>query len=474
MVQCVLDLKGIGIIFMLVLAIGYSGPIIQPIIDRDPINTSNPRNIILMIGDGMGYNYTRLAQLVEYGITRNMTMMQLQSRLSSETFSANSEITDSAAAGTAIATGEKTNNGMISMSPNGTVLLTIQEIAHNLGKATGLVATSYIQHATPAAFMTHVTDRGSTSEISRQIVEESNVDVLLGGGFSYFSEIQIETMELRGYSVLRNRSSLIAANATPILGLFANSHIDYEQNRNLETIPSLVEMTNISIELLSRNEKGFFLMVEGSRIDHAGHANDKVNAALETIAFDATVDLALDYVENQKNTLLIVTADHETGGLAVIDSTISEELPQEFSDEEERRELRIERANNVTVSWSTNYHTATNVPLLANGPEFGVFENDTTIDNTNIFDEMKSFYEQEVDANSESTTTGNSGSTSTSTTETVSEEEPTETSENNGIDANTTLEPNLLPLNLIWALAILIPISMIITVLLLKKKYGQF
>ncbi|TFG13613.1 alkaline phosphatase [Candidatus Thorarchaeota archaeon] len=450
-----MDFKGLGTILVLVLAIGCSGPIVYPAHNGTAIASENPSNIILMIGDGMGFNYTDLARLVEYGTTRNLTMMQLPTQLSSETLNVDGEITDSAAAGTAIATGEKTKNRMISIAPNGTILPTILEMAQSIGKATGVVSTSYIQHATPASFMSHVDNRGDYAEITRQIVESSDVDVLLGGGYSFFSDSQILSMQQKGYSILRNRTSLLEVNAIPILGLFADGHMDNEQARDLETIPSLAEMTNKSIQLLSRDQDGFFLMVEGSQIDFAGHDNDKVDGALETIAFDAAVKVALDFVTTQDNTLLIVTADHETGGLSVHGNTLSEELPSDVSGAGEKRNLRIERANNVTVSWSSDYHTASPVPIFGLGPEFSIFQNDTTIDNTKLFSEMRLFFGTESYEYCSETT------------------ETSETEETTDADTGTTTPPPVqFPTTTLWALAILIPIPIIIIIFLLRRRYS--
>jgi alkaline phosphatase len=349
-------------------------------------------SIILMIGDGMGFEHVNISRLVEKGLNGHLTLEQLEFNCSVMTYSANAEVTDSAASATAIATGFKTNNGMLAMNPSEESLTTILEIANSKGKSTGLVTTTFIQHATPAAFMTHVESRNSYSEISRQIVEEADVDVLLGGGTSYFSSSQLDAMETNDYEIVENRTALLDANSGKLLGLFSGGYMDYERDRDFELTPSLAEMTNKSIEILSQNPDGFFLMVEGGRIDHAGHDNNEVNVALDTIAFDYSVDVALQYVQSHEDTILIVTADHETGGLSVLNSNLNETLPSAAFSEERNRELRIARANNVSVSWSTGSHTDTPVPLYAYGK---AFENQTSgyvIDNIDIFDIMNSYY----------------------------------------------------------------------------------
>lgn len=368
-------------------------------------------SIILMIGDGMGYEHVKLGRLVEVGEDSDLVMEQSPLNISVTTHSANANITDSAAAGTAIATGIKTNNGMISVNPSGETLDTILEIAQTLGKSTGLVSTCYIQHATPATFMTHVASRSNLSVISRQIVEEANVDILLGGGKAYFSEAQLDEMEANSYAIVENSTQLASVSSGKVLGLFSAGHMPYEQDRNYSIVPSLAAMTIKSLEILSQDSDGFFLMVEGGRIDHAGHANDKIDAALDTIAFDEAVEVALDYVQGHSNTILIITADHECGGLLVLSDTLNDDLPSHWNTEEQNRMLRIARANNVTATWSTDYHTADDVPLYYYGIESDFLTNNSVIDNIEIFDLMQSYY-----LGQSSTTTTTTIATTTTTT----------------------------------------------------------
>ncbi|MFW9770218.1 MAG: alkaline phosphatase, partial [Candidatus Thorarchaeota archaeon] len=268
-------------------------------------------------------------------------------------------------------------------------LETILEYAQTLNKATGIIATSRLTHATPACFMTHVDDRNNEVEIARQIVEVANVDVILGGGMSYFSGAQLTTMESKGYSIVYNRTELAAMTTGRIFGLFSQDHMDYEYDRDYSEQPSIAEMTNKSLEILSQDTDGFFLMVEGSKIDHAAHAWDKTRTALDTIAFDKAIDVAIDYVEAHVNTILIVTADHETGGLGIVSNNLNSELPADLLSEGEKRNLRADRVSNITVSWTTGSHTSSNVPLFAFGEPFLNLAEDVTIHNTEIFDLMK-------------------------------------------------------------------------------------
>ncbi len=349
-------------------------------------------SVILMIGDGMGYEHVDLGRLVEKGEFGSLVMQQLDWNASATTYSANAAITDSAASATALATGYKTYNGMISVNPSGIPLETILEIAQSLNKSTGVVTTAFIQHATPAAFMTHVMSRNDYAEISRQIVEVNAPEVILGGGLTYFTPSQLTSLESQGYTIVQNRTDLLNINQDKVLGLFANDYMPYESGRDYTVTPSLAEMTNKSIEILSEDTDGFFLMIEGGRIDHAGHANNKTNDALETIEFDKAIEVACNYVSTHSNTILIVTADHETGGLVITDYNLSDELPSDLLSESENRLLRIERANNVSVTWSTVSHTDAHVPIFAVG---GNFENqmlDVTLDNTDIFDIMNDHF----------------------------------------------------------------------------------
>lgn len=353
---------------------------------------TNNLNIILMIGDGMGFEHVKLGRWVEKGLTANFTMENLPLKLNVSTDNIDGETTDSAAAATAMATGQKVQNEYIAMDENETILTTILEIAQEMGKATGVVTTTNLQHATPAGFMTHVTSRYLTEEISRQIIEEANVDVLLGGGNSYFTTDQYLTMELNDYTIVRNKTALVSAPLGKILGVFAEGHLPYEQERNLSTTPSLAQMTKKAIEILDQSSTGFFLMVEGGRIDHGGHANNQVNVALETIAFAKAVRETIDYVQVHENTILIVTSDHETGGLMVQSEELDSTMPQFGFTEEQNRTIQITRTNQIIVDWSTTSHTSTPVPLFGYGKVFANLENNILIENTEIFNIMNDYF----------------------------------------------------------------------------------
>ena len=390
-------------------------------IDKMIIAADEPLNVILMIGDGMGYDHVELARLVEFGENGSLTMQQLTWNASVATFSADASVTDSAAAATAMACGVKTNKGMLGLKPAGQSVQSILEYAQILNKSTGIVSKTRIIDATPAGFMTHVWNRYEFDEIASQIVQ-SDVDVLLGGGLDYFSAGQLSDMESNNYTIVYDRPTMLNVTSGRIFGLFADIHMDYELDRNHLTDPSIAEMTNKSIELLSQDPDGFFLMVEAGRIDLAAHDEDKVRNALETIEFDESIRVALDYVEAHNNTILIVTADHETEGLVVLSHDLNSELPGSLSTHNEKEALRIERVNNITVQWTADYHTAADVPIYCYGSTFDELSVDITIDNTNIYSLMKDFYDGEplsIVPYTPPVTTPTTPTTATSTTTTA-------------------------------------------------------
>lgn len=357
--------------------------------------SNNNKSIILMIGDGMGYEHLKLAKWVEVGKYGNLSIENLPFVNNVTTFSSDSLITDSAAAATAIATGYKTNNGYLSTLPNLRSVETILEISQKEGKSSGVISTTEITHATPAAFMTHVISRDQTNEIAAQIVEDSDVSIMMGGGRAYFTPDQLNLMQTKGYQFIVDNTGFLNISSGKVFGLFADGHLPYEINRNYSLTPSLANMTDKAIQLLSQDPDGFFLMVEGGRIDHAAHAHNKIRDALETIEFLNAVERAISFVKNTRNTLLIITADHETGGLKILSENLNNTLPSQDRTAEENEILRVKRAENVTVSWLTTGHTNANVPFYSIGIENDNLENFTVIDNTKIFDIMNAFISSE-------------------------------------------------------------------------------
>ncbi|SFS70193.1 alkaline phosphatase [Marininema halotolerans] len=241
------------------------------------------------------------------------------------THSASSKVTDSAAAATAMATGSKTRNGMIGVNPQGHPLSTILEAARQQGKATGLVSTSTITHATPASFAAHIRSRQMEQEIAQQLIPK--VDLLLGGGRQYFLPQSsggkqshrnlIQEAKNKGYQYIATRNQLIHSHHPRVLGLFANGPLSPELERSNTQEPSLSEMTTHAIQTLSPHKKGFFLMVEGSQIDFAGHVHDAAWSMHDIAAFEKAVQVAIHFAKKDGNTLVVIAGDHETGGMSV-------------------------------------------------------------------------------------------------------------------------------------------------------------
>jgi len=329
------------------------------------------KNVIYMIGDGMGLAQTQHAQWYYVGAYDRLSMQTMPVIGLASTYSANSGVTDSAAAGTALATGYKANNGALGIDPNGKKLKNIMEAARELGKSTGIVVTSSVTDATPAAFYAHVKSRQSHEEIAASIVD-SNLDVILGGGKKYFlpesesgsrtdNRNLITEMQRKQYTFVSNISQMNNVKSGKIMGLFKAGDLETpypKDNSGVE--PTIEEMTRKAIELLSSNPNGFVLMVEGSKIDKVAHANNQDVMMREVMLFDNAVKAALEFAEKDGNTLVVVTADHETGGLTLASATRTKGTKQ-------------------PAQWTTKDHTAVHVPIYAYGPgaiEFtGLMEN---------------------------------------------------------------------------------------------------
>ena len=358
------------------------------VIIQDVPNTS----IILMIGDGMGFGQLELANLVEYGLTDNLTLEKLPYYASVRTLDYENEITDSTSAATAMATGFKTLDGYLGINATGEEVENIIEIAKKLGKSTGIAVTSPIYKATPAGFMVHGDIEYDYDEITDQIVE-SNVDILFGGGSDYLTTERIDILLNYGYNLTYTRDEFFILNSSKLVGLFDGGQLPDERYRNTSLVPSLAEMTTKALELISIDEDGFFLMVEGSQIDWGGHENDIVYTALEAIAFDYAVKVAYEYVQAHANTILIVTGDHETGGLDIVNNTLDNTLPMDLVSEEDILNQRILRANSIGVTWEHKRHTKKHVPLFIFGDAFNEVEKGILIENTDIFNIMnQTFY----------------------------------------------------------------------------------
>ncbi len=283
--------------------------------DSDPPAPVHPK-VILFIGDGMGFRHVEAGSLYAYGGVglSNMETMPYQGRITTASVSG---VTDSAAAATTMATGQKTMNGYLGMDRNAQQLQNIRELASSRGFSTGVVTTDSLTGATPAAFMAHVDSRGESEEIAAQIALDPP-DVLLGGG----KPVMEAALTAHNADFLYTQTDLLAwqYDGDPVVGLFGTATLPYVADGAVD-VPTLAEMTTLAIDHLSNDANGFFLVVEGARIDHASHANDDLRVHPETAAFDEAIGVALAWAATQDDVTILVTADHECGGLSYTGST---------------------------------------------------------------------------------------------------------------------------------------------------------
>jgi len=314
-----------------------------------------PKNIILLIGDGTGLNQITLSRMAISGVNSRLYIDQLPYSGISLTHSADNIITDSAAAATAWATGTKTKNKFISVTPNEKVLTSLTEAIFKKGYLSGIVATSSITHATPAAFYAHVNNRYKEKKIASQL-QNSNINIAFGGGLNFFdlSATNDQIKYIYDLDELKN----INTSSKRIIGLFDNDGIRRSPDR-----PSQQLMTKKALDILAKRTvecSGFFLMTEGSQIDWASHDNDASRMITEFRDFDLSIKSAVEFINTRDDTLLIVTADHETGGLQIL---------------KEDNDL-------VHIQWGAGSHTGIPVGVFSYGPGAELFTG--TMDNTEI------------------------------------------------------------------------------------------
>ncbi len=358
---------------LLVLLFGscvVSKPVVvpTPLPSPDPISVAipkKPRNVILMVGDGMGVTQ------ITAGLYSNNNKLNLE-RFKVIGFhkphASNKLITDSAAAATAFACGIKTYNGAIGVNPDTVAVKTILEYAEENELSTGLVATSTIVHATPASFIAHQPQRKMYEEIARDFLK-TEIDLFIGGGKRYFDrrvdgDNLLDILKLRGYDI-----DTYLEDELP-------TKLDTDKNYAYLTADSdpltvaagrtyLPGASKLATDFLHTRGKGFFLMIEGSQIDWGGHANDSDYIISEMLDFDEAIGLVMDYAEKDGETLVIVTADHETGGYAINPGS---------------------EMGKIEGAFTSDYHTADMVPVFAYGPGAEAFGG--IYENTAIFDKM--------------------------------------------------------------------------------------
>ena len=338
-------------------------------ITKNSIENKKPKNIILLIGDGMGLSEISASQFYndhpsnferfyEIGLCKTSSFSDL--------------ITDSAASATAIACGVKTYNGAIGVNKDSLSVNTIVEILSIKGLSTGVISTSSITHATPASFYAHVKQRSMYEDIAADLVV-SDIDFFAGGGLKFFEKRKdkkdlIKQLKINGFDVfIESLPESFSEKKQAIL--LANNAMKTMKEGRGDFLP---RATRLALDKLSKNENGFFLMVEGSQIDWGGHDNDSEYLISELIDFDNTIGVALDFAEKNGETLVIVTGDHETGGFT---------LGPDHGD-----------YNKIKPVFSIGGHSATMVPVFAKGPGANLFGG--VYENTSIYNKLMSFFSE--------------------------------------------------------------------------------
>ena len=371
------------------------------------------RNVIVLQGDGMATAQRDLIRLVSVGneAGEDLVMNKLGHTGLVHTDPADPEqaVTDSAAAATAFSTGVKTFNGAIGVDVDGNPVGTLLEDARRAGKATGLVTTSQVTDATPAAYGAHVSDRAQQSEIARQYLEGSKPDVILGGGEDFWfppgepggwpdnpptdpTEQSkgdrgnlVERAEALGYQYVSDRDGLRGARGKKLLGLFANEemfeHREEGDGDLYDPSVPLPEMAAKALDTLSRDRDGFFVLIEEEGIDEMAHENNAGLMIKAGQALDRTVALAVEFARRNPGTLIVVQGDHETGGLTIENPDDTDESGEELSREDGPFPVAGTDLE-VVADWTTGQHTGADTPITASGPGSERF--DGVIDNTDV------------------------------------------------------------------------------------------
>ena len=415
-----------------------------------------PKNVILLIPDGMGVSdVMAYRQYINGGFKAVLDRTFFDQYVVGEMITTpdnveekGSTVTDSAAAGTAMATGEKTFNGAIGVDNDKSVLENISEVAKANNKAVGVVSTSEVLHATPAVFYAHRDSRkdydGMLEDMNKMLTETGSftVDVLLGGGTKFFEDEKLnvaKTFADNGYTYVKTKEELAAAEGDKVLGLFAEQALPYQMDITDAAMPTLNEMTKAAIEKLSKNENGFFLMIESSEVDWANHANDLTGMISEIKAFDEAFQTSVNFAKENGETLVIAAADHDTSGFSIssgdnqqfiidpvlgmkvtpqllatlvleskdVEGTLAANVDWKFTNEEisamedaitmaaedaeETIMNTIIEAVNVrcNAGWSSTQHTGGEVTFYAYGPGFENFVG--MIENTDVAKIVKAF-----------------------------------------------------------------------------------
>ncbi|MDA3927838.1 MAG: alkaline phosphatase [Prolixibacteraceae bacterium] len=322
--------------------------------------SDTPKNVILMIGDGMGVAQVYAALTANRGslYLKNFKNIGFQTTYSGDNF-----ITDSGASGTALATGIKTYNHAIGVNLDTIPVENIREKCEKMGMATGVVSTSAVTHATPASFVAHESQRSMYEAIAADYLK-TDIDVFIGGGYKHFTEREdgrnlTTDLLAKGYKVVQNMNDAAKVKKGKLAALLAPDHIDEITNGRGDMLP---KATKTAINILDNDKDGFFMMVEASQIDWGGHQNNTTYIVTEMLDFDKAIGEALAFAAKDKETLIIITADHETGGLSINGGSME--------------------SGNVLGAYTTGGHSALMTPVFAFGPGSEKFRG--IYDNTDI------------------------------------------------------------------------------------------
>lgn len=330
---------------------------------KDKSEIKSAKNIVLLIGDGMGLSQVTASVIYNEGKS-NFERFPVVGLI--KTNASSDPVTDSAAAATAFASGVKTYNGAIGVDKDSKLVPTIVEQVSAKGMTTGIIATSSLTHATPACFYAHVQDRGQAYDIAA-FLPKSDIDFFAGGGRKYFDKRKdrinlLDELETNGFVVSLDELPVKGSDGKLAILLADNEMPKMQEGRG----NFLADATQLALDNLSKNKKGFFLMIEASQIDWGGHDNDTNYLIQEQLDFDKTIGLVLDFAAKNAETLVIVTADHETGGFTLATDNGN--------------------YNKIKPSFSTGGHSATMVPVFAMGPGADLFSG--IYDNTEIYHKM--------------------------------------------------------------------------------------
>ncbi len=332
------------------------------------------KNVILLIGDGTGLSQISSAFYFKK-TSPNYVRFKYIGLIN--TSSSREDITDSAAGATAFASGVKTYNGAVGVADDSTEVKNLVEIVSLQHIKTGVISTSSIQHATPASFYAHVINRGLYEDIAADMIV-SDIDFFAGGGTKFFNKRKdgknlLEELKAKGFGIDTTALGNFAGikQYSKMAYLLAENHMDPVAKGRGDFLP---KATELGIQFLNKDadNSNFFMMIEGSQIDWGGHANDAEYLISELIDFDDAIGKSLDFAEKDGNTLVIVTADHETGGFTLSSTLKKTEDGKSYSD-----------YNEITGTFSTNGHSATLIPVFAYGPGAEAFSG--VYENTEIF-----------------------------------------------------------------------------------------